>query len=36
MKFYLFSLGELCNVVRDFVTVLEMLESITKKDIFIY
>lgn len=30
------SVDELCNVVRDGVTVLEMLESITDKDISIY
>ena len=30
------SVDELCNVVRDGVTVLEMLESITEKDVTIY
>ena len=30
------SVDELCNVVRDGVTVLEMLETITEKDVTIY
>ena len=30
------SVDELCNVVRDGVTVLEMFESITEKDVTIY
>ena len=30
------SVDELCNVKRDDVTVLEMLESITDKDISVY
>jgi len=30
------SVDELCNVVRNGVTVLEMLESITEKDVTIY